>query len=138
MNLPIKLINKNQHFLLLILLIFLAYVRNIDSLKGLSFGYDFDSERDLSNVQNIIDGNYYNDLSYVGEYMWYNPLITYTEAAIIKLTGLSPLHLVTKAGAYLNIFGVIFFYILLNVIFNYDLLCFYFKKRNGESYGSKF
>lgn len=109
---------KNQHFILLVLLIFVAFLRNIESVKDLHYGYDIDSDRDLGNVQNVLEGNAGADPSYIGEYQWYNPLITYIQVALIKLTGLSAVQLTTQAGAFLNIFAPLMFYLMVSILFN--------------------
>lgn len=109
---------KYQHIILLVLLIAVAFMRNLQSIEGLSYGYDFDSERDLSNVHNFMQGNFGKDPSYLGEFMWYNPLITFVEIGAIKLTGISPICVVTNAGAFLNILCALSFYFMVLYLFN--------------------
>ncbi|MFI5220200.1 MAG: ArnT family glycosyltransferase, partial [Bacteroidia bacterium] len=54
---------------------------------------------------------------YIGEYLWYNPLIAFVEAGVIKLTGIPPMGLVTKGGALLNIVSVFMFYLMVTYLF---------------------
>ncbi len=117
MNVFSKFLIKNQHFILLLVFVAIAFTRTLESYNGLSYGCDQDSYRDLSNVYNLFEGNYGKDPSYIGEYLWYNPLIAFVEAGVIKLTGIPPMGLVTKGGALLNIVCVFMFYLMVTYLF---------------------
>lgn len=113
-----KVLIKRQYIILVTILILVAFMRNIASVRGLYYGYDQDSDRDLGNVMNLIGGNFLNDPSYVGEYIWYNPLIFWVEGVFVKLTGLPAITLVTQIGAFLNILSPILFYIMVSYLFS--------------------
>jgi hypothetical protein len=98
-----------------ILLIFVAFLRCYKVSHDLKWFYDGDFYRDISYVQGILYGNYGKDPSFIGEYLWYNPLLTIVEAIVVKLTGL-PINIVLiRAGSFLNLlsplcfFGMLFF-----------------------------
>lgn len=137
-----KFFIKNQHFILLLVLIVFAFIRTRESYNGLSYGCDQDSYRDLSNVRSLFEGNFGKDPSYIGEYLWYNPLIAFIEAGLIKLTGISPLLVVTQGGLFLNILSVLLFYLMVSYLFNSSMAIaatasfLFFTSGNIPSFGS--
>ena len=76
-----------------------------------------DFDRDIAFIHGNLEGNFGKDPNYVGEWLWYNPLLFSIETILVKLTGL-PVHVVvTRAGAYLNIFGPLAFLIMMWLFF---------------------
>ncbi len=142
MNVYSKFLVKHQHFILLLTLTAFAFVRTLQSFDGIIYGHDQDSYRDLSNVYNLTEGNFGKDPSYIGEYMWYNPLVTFIETGVIKLTGISPMTVVTKGGAFLNLLSVFSFYFMVFYLFGSSIAIastaafLFFTSGNITSFGS--
>src|SRR5437868_11818201 len=68
-------------------------------------------------AQAILDHRYGTDHLYLGETIWYNPLVSGIAAAISSASGIAPPIVVTQAGAYLNLFAPIAFYVLVTYLF---------------------
>ncbi len=100
-----------------LLMIFVAFLRCYEVSHDLKWFYDGDFYRDISYVQGILYGNYGKDPSFIGEYLWYNPLLTILEAIIVKLTGL-PINIVLiRAGSFLNLLSPLCFFGMLLFLF---------------------
>jgi len=75
----------------------------------------------MSYVQGNLYGHFGQDPNFTGAYLWYNPLLTLAETAIVKITGL-PVHLVmTRAGLYLNLLSPIAFIFMMLVVSDFKV-----------------
>jgi hypothetical protein len=93
-------------------LVAIALINGIQTTAGVAWPYDLDQFRDVGMAQAILDHRYGTDHLYLGETIWYNPLVSAIAAAISSASRIAPPLVVTQAGAYLNLFGPIAFYVL--------------------------
>ena len=100
-NLQIK--NHAGYILAIIILLAIAFFQCYRTTYDLHWAYDTDFSRDMAFIQNSLDGHFGKDPNYMGEYLWYNPLLFSIETAIVRISGLPINVVVTQAGAYLNI-----------------------------------
>jgi hypothetical protein len=102
---------------LLILMCAVALWRGVLATGDLDWPFDADIFRDIGNAQAILDGHFWADPAYRGEWRWYNPLVPAVVAGIAKVTDL-PIHLLyTRSGAYLNLLAPLSFYLLVASLF---------------------
>jgi hypothetical protein len=99
-------------------LVAIAFVNGIKTTAGVGWPYDLDQFRDIGMAQAILDHRYGTDHLYLGETIWYNPLVSIIVAAISKASGITPPIVVTQAGAYLNLFAPVAFYLLVSYLFD--------------------
>src|SRR5262245_54611845 len=84
----------------------------VRTTADLDWPFDPDHLRDISHAQTIQDGGWLQDPFYRDEWLWYNPLLPGTIAAVSYLTGLPVNVVATRAGAYLNLAAPLTFYLL--------------------------
>ncbi|MEY2601205.1 MAG: hypothetical protein QOJ36_524 [Verrucomicrobiota bacterium] len=99
-------------------LIAIALINGIKTTAGVAWPYDLDQFRDIGMAQAILDHRYGTDHLYLGETIWYNPLVSAIVAVISSVGRIAPPVVVTQAGAYLNLFAPIAFYILVTYLFD--------------------
>jgi hypothetical protein len=99
-------------------LIAIALINGIKTTAGVAWPYDLDQFRDIGMAQAILDHRYGTDHLYLGETVWYNPLVSAIVAVISSVGRIAPPVVVTQAGAYLNLFAPIAFYILVTYLFD--------------------
>jgi hypothetical protein len=81
----------------------------IQGTRNLDWPDDPDLFRETAQAQSFADGHLLDDPYYLGEWIWYPPLVPGVVAALSRVTG-SPVHTVyTRAGAYLNMLGPVVF-----------------------------
>jgi Dolichyl-phosphate-mannose-protein mannosyltransferase len=102
--------NRTAYWLAFIVLLGLAFVECFRVSHDLYWPFDGDLYRDMSSVQTILDGRFGQDPSYLHEYIWYNPLLSWIETGIVKVSGLPVQIVIARAGIYLNILGPVFFF----------------------------
>ncbi|PWT71188.1 MAG: hypothetical protein C5B59_18615 [Bacteroidetes bacterium] len=115
--------NKNRIYFLLAIfaMLLIAFLVNLSVTRDLRWPFDGDLYRDMSFAQNILHGNYGQDATYAGEYLWYNPLLTSIEALIVKISAI-PLNIViARGGTYLNILGPILFVVMMVLLSDYKV-----------------
>jgi hypothetical protein len=81
-------------------------------VRGLAWPYADDNFRDIAQAQTALDGHPFHDPYYVGERVWYNPLVPWVIASGSWLTGIEPTRLHVHAGPWLNLIGPIAFWAL--------------------------
>ena len=97
---------------LLAALLLLAFAYGVSTTGSLYWPADPDLARDSAQAMTVYDGDLFGDPQYVGEMIWYNPLVPSLVTLIAKVTN-QPLPLVyTRAGAYLNLLVPILFFVL--------------------------
>jgi hypothetical protein len=101
-----------------LILLAIALINGIKTTAGVAWPYDLDQFRDIGMAQAILDHRYGTDHLYLGETIWYNPLVSVIVAAISSVTKIAPPLVVTQAGAYLNLFAPLAFYILVTYFFD--------------------
>jgi hypothetical protein len=99
-------------------LLAIVLINGIKTTAGVVWPYDLDQFRDIGMAQAILDHRYGTDHLYLGETIWYNPLVSAIVAAISSVGGITPPVVVTQAGAYLNLFAPIAFYVLVTYLFD--------------------
>jgi hypothetical protein len=79
----------------------------IQGTRNLDWPDDPDLFRETAQAQSFADGHLLDDPFYLGEWIWYPPLVPGLVAGLSRITG-APVHTVyTRAGAYLNMLGPI-------------------------------
>lgn len=101
-----------------LVLLAIAFIQCFRTTHDLLWPFDVDFDRDMSFIQGTLDGAYGKDPSYLNEWLWYNPLLFLLETAIVKLTGLPVNIVVVRAGAWLNLLGPLFFFLMCLRLFN--------------------
>jgi hypothetical protein len=81
-----------------------------------------DLYRDTSIAQTMLDGGGLADPAYLGERLWYNPLVPALVAGISWLTRGSAPITYARVGAYLNLLAPICFYLMLAYLFRDRLI----------------
>jgi hypothetical protein len=99
-------------------LLAIALINGIKTTAGIAWPYDLDQFRDIGMAQAVLDHRYGTDHLYLGETIWYNPLVSSIAAAISSISGIGPPVIVTQMGAYLNLFAPVAFYILVTYLFD--------------------
>ena len=99
-------------------LVAIALINGIQTTAGVAWPYDLDQFRDIGMAQAILDHRYGTDHLYLGETIWYNPLVSVIVAAISSASRIAPPLVVTQAGAYLNLLAPLAFYILVTYFFD--------------------
>jgi hypothetical protein len=90
----------------------LAFVPCLRATGDLDWPYDIDIFRDIAHAQTIQDGSFRDDPLFLGETLWYNPLVPALVAGVAGVTGL-PVHRVyTRLGTYVNLLAPITLYLL--------------------------
>jgi len=99
--------NKKFYIVALIAILGIAFFQCYRVSHDLTWPSDVDQYRDMAYVQGNLDGDFGKDPNFTGRYMWYNPLLTLVETAIVKVSGL-PIYVVfVRVGLYLNLLGPI-------------------------------
>ncbi len=99
-------------------MLLIAFVKCYQTTHDLHWACDYDFDRDMSFIHGNQDGKFGKDPNYLGEYLWYNPLVFSIETIIVKISGLPANVVVTRAGVYLNILAPIAFLCMLLVFFD--------------------
>jgi hypothetical protein len=81
-------------------------------VHGLQWPFVDDHFRDIAQAQSALDGHPFQDPFYVGEWLWYNPLVPWLIAAGSRMTGLTPTVFHVQSGPWLNLLGPVAFYLL--------------------------
>jgi hypothetical protein len=102
------------------IMLFLAFAQGYKTTHDLDWPCDIDFDRDMSFIQGTLDGHFGKDPSYLGEYLWYSPLLFSIETVIVKTTGLPPNIVVTRAGIYLNYLAPVAFVIMVFMLFGFE------------------
>ena len=80
-----------------------AFIKGMATVWDLSWPCDVDLYRDIGFAQSIREGYFLSDPLYLGEKIWYNPLVPGLIALVSAITG-QPVYLVaTKLGPILNL-----------------------------------
>ena len=99
-------------------LLSLCVLHGISSQRGVRVPADTDSLRDLGFIQGLLDGNYWGDPSYAGEWRYYPPLVHIIVAAIARVSGATDLLLLwTRSGIWLNLLTPVAFFLMCRGLF---------------------
>jgi len=96
----------------LLLLLILCAVEGLRATAGLKAPPDVDSWRDVGFIQGFLDGNWFGDPFYAGEWRWYPPLIHGLGAAGVWLSGASPMSFWVQIGPWINLFAPLTFFLM--------------------------
>ena len=110
--------NKGIFIAAIIVMLGVAFFQCFITTHDLQWAYDKDFDRDMAFIRGNLEGNFGKDPNYIGEYLWYNPLLFSIESVIVKWTGLPINIIVTRAGVYLNLLSPIAFVLMLWVLFD--------------------
>lgn len=98
--------------LALLLMCAIAFVPCLRATGDLDWPYDIDIFRDIAHAQTIVDGSFRDDPLFLGETLWYNPLVPALVAGVADITDI-PVHRVyTRLGTYVNLLAPIALYLL--------------------------
>jgi hypothetical protein len=101
------------------LMLGLACFQCYTAAKDIHWFLDPDYYRDMACVRQNLLGNFGKDPSYLGAWLWYNPLLTGIETLVAKVSGL-PLNLAfAKMGVWLNLLAPITFTLMLATLFDW-------------------
>jgi len=114
-----RLKDNTKYWIACIVMIVAAMVQCYRTVHDLHWASEPDFDRDIAYIRTALAGHYGQDANYAGEYMWYNPLLFLSETLIVKLTGLPINIVVARAGAFLNILGPVFFFLMVAKLFDY-------------------
>ncbi|HVW97478.1 MAG TPA: hypothetical protein VHA56_16005 [Mucilaginibacter sp.] len=114
-----QLKDNTKYWIACIVMIIAAFVQCYRTIHDLHWASEPDFDRDIAYIRTTLTGHYGEDANYVGEYMWYNPLIFLSETLVVQLTGLPINIVVARAGAFLNILGPIAFFLMMIRLFDY-------------------
>ena len=104
-----------------LLLILAAFMRAYQVSHDLTWFYDLDVARDMSYVQQTLYGRFGRDPNYAGHFLWYNPLMSLLQAAVIRITGL-PINIVmVRLGAYANLLAPLAFFAMMLRLFDFRI-----------------
>jgi hypothetical protein len=95
-----------------------AFLKGIHTTADLQWPYDLDQYRDLGMAQAILDGRYGTDHLYLGESIWYNPLVSIIVAALSRATAVAPFLIIASGGVYINLLAPLAFYFLIAYLFD--------------------
>ena len=113
--------NKTFYILACIALLLIAFFQCYYVSHDLNWSYDVDIHRDMSYVQGDLYGHFGQDPNFTGAYLWYNPLLTLAETAIVKLTGLQVPLVMTRSGVYLNLLSPVAFIFMMLVLSDFKV-----------------
>lgn len=112
------LIGSAPVFTTALILVMLAFYQCYRTTSDLIWTCDMDFDRDMAFIHGILHGNFGQDPNYLGEYLWYNPLLTLIEAGLVLLTKVPSNIFVTRAGAWLNVLGPLTFMLMMVLLFD--------------------
>ena len=78
-------------WIILLLLLIRCAVEGLLATAGVEAAPDIDSWRDVGFIQGFLDGNWFGDPAYAGEWRWYPPLMHGLAALGVLLSGTSPM-----------------------------------------------
>lgn len=81
-------------------------------VSGLTWPYDGDHFRDIAQAQTVLHGHPLSDPYYAGEWVWYNPLLSWLLAIIARVSHATVSVAHVQGGPWLNLLGPIAFYLL--------------------------
>lgn len=93
-------------------LIALALSVALGVVSGLSWPYDGDHFRDIAQAQTVLNGHPLSDPYYAGEWVWYNPLVSWLVAFMALAAGVPAWVAHVQYGPWLNLLGPVAFYVL--------------------------
>ena len=104
--------NRAACLLTCLIMLTVAFIQCYRITRGLQWPYDGDFERDMGFIQGMLDGNPGKDPNYLGQFLWYNPLLFYIETIIVRISGW-PIHqVVSQAGIFINLPGPLTFLLM--------------------------
>lgn len=98
----------------------MAFYQCYKTTHDLNWPCDTDFDRDVAFVRGTLDGHFGKDPNYVGEYLWYNPLVFSIETVIVKISSLPPEIVAAHAGTYLNLLAPVAFFIMVLSLFGFE------------------
>jgi hypothetical protein len=96
----------------LLLLLIVCTVNGLWATAGLKAAPDVDSWRDVGLIQSFLDGNWFGDPAYAGEWRWYPPLMHGLGAAGVWLSGASPMSFWVRIGPWINLLAPLTFFLM--------------------------
>ena len=99
-------------------LLSLCILHGISAQRDVPVPPDIDSLRDLGFIQALLDGNYWGDPSYAGEWRYCPPLVHVIIAAMARVSGADNLVLLwTRSGIWLNLLTPLTFFLMCRRLF---------------------
>ena len=75
-----------------------AFIKAIQTTAAVQWPYDLDQFRDIGMAQAVLDHRYGTDHLYLGETIWFNPLVSVVIAALSRAADVSPVVVITHAA----------------------------------------
>ena len=97
---------------ILLLLLIRCAVEGLQATAGLEAAPDNDSWRDVGFIQGFLDGNWFGDPAYAGEWRWYPPLMHGLGALGVWLSGASPMSFWVRIGPWVNLLAPLTFFLM--------------------------
>jgi len=94
-------------------LVIVALIAATRTTSGLSWPFDNDHWRDISQAQTVRDGHPFADPYYKDEWTWYNPLLSWALAVGSIAFGQNVWRFHVQSGPYLNLVGPVALYFLI-------------------------
>jgi hypothetical protein len=104
---------RDQRFIFILsglIMILAAFIQCWHVSHDLFWFYDLDVSRDMAYVQQTLYGHFGKDPNYPGEFLWYNPLMSLLQTAVIKISGLPINVVMVRLGAYMNLLAPLSFF----------------------------
>lgn len=99
-------------WVVLALLLGLCLLEGLQSVAGLDRPPDMDSLRDAGFIQGFLDGNWFGDPVYAGEWRWYPPLIPALGALAAWISGVPVMRLWVQIGPWVNLLVPLTFFLM--------------------------
>ncbi len=114
--------DQRQLFILCgLVMILAAFIQCWHVSHDLYWFYDLDVSRDMAYVQQTLYGRFGKDPNYPGEFLWYNPLMSLLQTAVIKISGL-PINIVmVRLGAYMNLLAPLSFFSMMLTMLDFRI-----------------
>jgi hypothetical protein len=104
-----------------LVMILAAFIQCWRVSHDLYWFYDLDVSRDMAYVQQTLYGHFGKDPNYPGEFLWYNPLMSLLQTAVIKISGLPINVVMVRLGAYMNLLAPLSFFFMMLIMLDFRI-----------------
>ena len=99
-------------------LLAVAFAVTYRTTCDLTWPQDHDLYRDMASAQSLLDEGFGHDPCYLGEKIWYNPLVPAVMALAQRVTGLPLPEVFARGGTYLNLLAPLSFFAMAAMLFD--------------------
>jgi hypothetical protein len=104
-----------------LILILAAFIQSWHVSHDLYWFYDLDVSRDMAYVQQTLYGHFGKDPNFPGEFLWYNPLMSLVQTAVIKISGLPINVVMVRLGSYMNLLAPLSFFSMMLIMLDFRI-----------------